>query len=199
MAATEFFVRANASYADYQADAFASKTGPTLEAGALIGSSSRHAVGVEFARFPWEMDATFPSLLAPGSSLGTTGSGHLAPLLASYRYYFQKPDARWRFFLGVAAGATQISGRIDTRLSGTASGGEVKGWANTAAGTAGLALAITRNVALELSCRYLQTEEIDYVSYGFAGSLGFVGPASPPTPFAASKLRVASLGLSIKF
>jgi hypothetical protein len=194
----ELFVQPAGWYVDYSANGFSEEIGPAVEVGSLFGASNQHAVSLAVARVPWELSTSLPGP-APTSLFGVVGDGHLLPVLGSYRYYFGASAARWRFFAGAAAGATKISGRIETRLSGVADAGDVRKWAATFAGTIGVAFAVRHNVSVELAYRYMHLENVDYSTALATGTGGFTGGPGQTRSFAATEAHIASLGLSVRF
>lgn len=198
LGAAEIFLRAGGWWINPEARGFSSQAGPAAEVGAVFDALRHHQVSLEVAHVPWEMDRRFTAL-APGALLGSTGEGHLTPVLAGYRYSLRDGAARWRPFVGVAAGATKVSGRSETFLSGLAWGGEVERWAATFAGSAGIAVELRPRLSLELGYRYLHLEDVTYPTAMFRGVLGFTGGPGPTESFAATRHHVVALSLGFRF
>jgi hypothetical protein len=193
----EMYLRPAAWRADYSASGFAAKIGPALELGTTIESSRQQRIGVEAAYIPWGLNLLTPTL-APTSFLGVVGDGHLTPVIGTYRYQIREASARWNVYIGGSAGVTKVSGRIETRLSGLAYGGDVNHWATTLAGSVGVSAAVTPNVSIDLAYRYLWLDGVDYSTFVFTGVGGFTGPAGPSRSFPATKAHIISLGLTVR-
>lgn len=189
----EFFVRPALWYADYDASGFDSKIGAAIEAGSYLGATSRHALSVEAASVAWALGRPQPA------TLGTFGDGHITPVLASYRYEFRARAARWGVYVGASAGATKVSGRLETQLSGVAYVGDVSTWAATWVGTIGGSATLTQAISVDLAFRYLYLDDVEYSTRLFAGVGGFTGGAGPARSFPATQAGIIYLGLTFRF
>ncbi|MEX2045069.1 MAG: hypothetical protein WD941_06925, partial [Opitutus sp.] len=147
------------------------------------------------SRLPWQMQQEWSGETGPGAR---TGSGDAVSMLVNYCHLLGHSTDRIRPYLGVIAGSTQISGRIQTRLSGIGHAGSPGGRGTTYGGVVGMSVALGRLVSLNLGYRLLQTTGVDY------GTRWLDEPAAPgsePAPrsrFDDFKSHVALLGLTIR-
>ena len=192
------FLRPSGWYVDYNNPDYKSKTGAAVAVGATLGVTQAHELAVEVAQVSWAVQRPF-GLIVPGGFLGVTGSGRLTPVLANYRCYLGRPEARVRFYGGGSLGEAKVAGDIAFLQSGFSYGGHTDTWRTMFGGTAGVAISLTPAVRLDVGYRYLQWSDSAVATRFFVGAGGFTGAAASTLHFGETKANIAALGLTLRF
>ncbi len=164
------FIRASGWYVDYANSGYSSKTGAGIAGGASFGSDNSHEVGIDVGRVAWAMSK--PWSLSPSSTLGLSGSGHLTPVLGSYRYYIGGPAARTRIYIGGLLGATKYTGDTWLNGSGVQWGAHASKWLSTFGGALGAVVPLTAHISADVGYRYIQTTSTDVDAVLFPSGSG---------------------------
>jgi len=166
-----------------------SSFGPDLAVGGIFGTAQHHEVSVEVSKYNWEW--TRPSQTA---GIGWTGSGDAKSLLASYRYYFGKPDSLIRCYLGASVGQTKIDGDLLFNGSGVRWMGKADKTQPVFGGTVGISCNVGSHASCELGYRYSEIR-------GFDATVSLFGTDLPSRQidFPKTSAHILTAGLRVSF
>jgi opacity protein-like surface antigen len=166
-----------------------SSFGPDLAVGGVFGTALHHEVSLEVSKYKWEWSR--PSQTA---GIGWTGSGDAKSLLASYRYYFGKPESLVRFYLGGSVGQTKIDGDLLFNGSGVQWIGKADKIQPVFGGTVGISCRLGSRASCELGYRYSEIRGFDATV-----SLFGTGPLTRQIDFPKTSAHILTAGLSVSF
>ena len=184
-AMAEMFVRPSVMYVSFQNSGYSNKTGLSLAAGTTLGAGAEHELGLEIVLMDWALSQ---DLNAGGPFVfPTTGSGHLVPYLANYRYRFGAKDAQLRYYLGPSLGLANYRGDLTQIRSGVIANATVSQWSAVYGGTVGVTVKLTDMLELDVGYRYLHVASID------------PGSGSNRIPMDATQVNLLHVGLGFRF
>lgn len=158
------FFRAGGLFVGYTDSEFSSEAGGSVAGGWNWGAAEEHEGSIEVAFSSWKWNK--PILTTPSGSIGFRGDGNWTPILFNYRYYLGRSEARVRFYGGVSAGVTLLSGDVEFRGSGALYGGKADKTVGTFGATVGLAGQFSPTVGYDLGYRYLAVDGFDVATTG---------------------------------
>ncbi|MGC4072428.1 MAG: outer membrane beta-barrel protein [Nibricoccus sp.] len=179
-AAGPAFIRPTVAYVMPEAEGYDDAGYIGVSAGVALGKTGQHEISGEIGGTGWDFDERIGSGRVKGEE-------NYAPVLASYRYYFQPADAKVRFFVSPSVGFTGASYEVEVSGPGVFQKDDSTELLFTLAASAGVDFRINDRFSINAGYRYL------YIDSGNTELLG------SNISFDETKASVIFAALNIRF